>query len=50
MWEEFCEAHGAQGNKWERACHLVSELKLDLANKKMGEETIVMFLIAKHLG
>lgn len=31
-------------------CHLVSKLKLDLANEKMGEEMIVVFLIAKHSG
>lgn len=48
MWEELGKAHGAQGGKQERVCHLVSKLKLDLANKKMGEEMIIVFPVTKH--
>ncbi len=48
MWAELGKAHGAQGGKQERPCHLVSKLKLDLANKKMGKEMIIVFPVAKH--
>jgi hypothetical protein len=47
MREELIDAQGVQGDKWERAYHLVLELNLDLANTKMGEETMTRSFVAK---
>lgn len=40
-------ACGAQGDKREKACHLVLKLKLVLVSKKMVEEVVPMSRIAK---
>ncbi len=37
-----------QGDKQERACHLVLEQRLDLVNTKMAEKIVVGPLVMKH--
>lgn len=46
--EELGEARGTQGDKWKRACHLVSELNLELVSAKMGKEVVDGSLVVKH--
>ncbi len=40
--------HGIQGGKWEKVCHLILKLKLDLMNEKMGEEAVARSFITKR--
>jgi len=40
--------HGIQGGKWEKVCHLILKLKLDLMSEKMGEEAVVGSFVTKR--